>query len=269
MASAPAALGGAPDADGSDGWLATRRKQPGRLLFTDLIVKFPCIVLLLFLAPCAYLSMLGLTMHPLTFDVGVNNFQILASHFSQQRERVLHKAIADENNHAQVAGRRLQHWIAPHAGDQSDWVPPRDHVLDRVELVMFYNDQRDIMTPEGLTRAREVERAIEQLPGYSEFCVTDNAVFGVGVCAPPTSITTYFFPSVKPNSTELVYDGRGPAVVDLEGTRSAIAAKSDLHWFLSFSDTWTSSTLLRAEFVFAQDHVISPADRCVYNRLVP
>jgi hypothetical protein len=189
-----------------------RSEEPGRLLLTDLIVKCPCLMLCLFLGPAIYLSVLGLS-HELKFDVGISAFQIRESHFSQQREKASVGASRDENSYASLHRRRQLQWDAPQPAGRE---VARAYILDRVELIMFWNDQRNMLSAQGLQRAVEVERAIEAVAGYDDFCVTNPAIFGSHVCAPPTSLTTYFFPSARPNTTELSYDGRGPAIVDLQ-----------------------------------------------------
>ena len=77
----------------------------GKLWLTSFMVRFPCIGLLLTLAPAVCLAVLGLQQE-ISFDVGVDSFQITKSHFSQQREQVLQQAVHEEHAYPSYTRRR-------------------------------------------------------------------------------------------------------------------------------------------------------------------
>lgn len=239
----------------------------GRLCFTDFLVKFPCVSLVTFLTPAFVLAFLGLShtvglvQQDKAFDVSVSAFQIRKSHFSQQRHATHNRAVNEEYSFAGARRRRLQaKWVSANRGEGF-----RDYVLDRLEIIMYWQDGRNMLTPEGLGRAHAVERAIEAAPGFHRWCSMDAELFGLYVCAAPTSVTTYFFPSARANSSVLVYDGRGESIVDFMGTHRALRGQEQAHWFLSDSKDWMESSLLRTEFVFAMEHLPTAADRAQYR----
>lgn len=239
----------------------------GKLGLTTMMVRFPLISLAVTLVPAVWLAVLGLR-HEISFDVGVDSFQITKAHFSQQREQVLSQAIHEENSYPSYDRRRRMqsHFRVPssHANQAAPGAfQERDYTIDRLELIMFYKDQRNILTPEGLSRARAVEQAIEAFPGYEDYCAANPAVFGQH-CAPVNSVTSYFFPSAG-EENELQYDGRGEEIVDFTGTRDALAAHAPAHWFLSDTDGYRASSLLRAEVTFAADHNLRTAEREQYE----
>jgi hypothetical protein len=254
----------AATADGGD------RKRSGRLWITDAIVQFPCLSLMIFLVPPLWMATLGM-IHGVelmgkgqAFDVSVDAFQVRRSHFSQRRNAALDTVIEQENAQPGVRRthrRRAQTWEAPRTGDVSG---VRNYIIDRVEIILFWEDHRNMLTEEGLRRVQQVERAIQSAPGYSDWCVMDPALFGAGVCAPATSVTTYFFPSALPGSNQLSYDGRGDSIVDFQGTLVALGSQTEAHWFMSESYKDDSSTLLRSEFAFATPQPATAADRAAY-----
>ena len=209
----------------------------GRLFFTDTIVRWPCLTFFAFVVPMIVLGVLGLN-HEITFDVGVDAFQVRESHFSRQRQSIMDDAVSQARSND--AGRRMQTCIdEEHCIDRNDRSTTRGYLLDRLELIMFWGDGRNVLTPEGLTRAQAIERAIEAHPGYDEFCATDAD----GLCLPLTSLTTYFLPSAEGTPGQLVYDGRGQDETDLINKFDVMldrVPRAELQWFISSAlfSTW-------------------------------
>eukprot|EP01052_Picozoa_sp_SAG31_P006385 SAG31_NODE_293_length_18292_cov_8.779586_11_plen_563_part_00 len=286
---------GAPSALEPDVHIAGAQGSMAKSLsrvYTNFITRRPVMSLMLFLVPSAVLSTFALT-KTITFDVGVEAFQVQDTHFSQQRQHALESALKAERSvhsfdrdahdfwaeqpagrrHLQVFYERSKRALVPDVPMSNLMQVPRSEllareaaeVLGRLEIIFSRKDGGNIVTPTGISQVRSIEKLLEGIPGYSYFCILNSAVYGERMCAPATSVTTYFYPSI--GVTQLKYDGRGDRIVDFNGTATALRQFSLAAWFVEedFHRTGRSS-LLRTEIAFAHESAVTDAGRLRYER---
>ena len=80
------------------------------------------------------------------------------------------------------------------------------YFMDRMELIFIPLDNGNVLFKEYLMAAREVETIITKLKNYQKFCWKPYA--DSDLCAPPNSLSTYFFPS-RENDGTIRFDGKG------------------------------------------------------------
>ena len=126
----------------------------------------------------------------------------------------------------------------------------------------------EMLRLDRLDYVRRVERAIQEFDGYDTWCRKDTPLLTVGDtssrCSPPSSLATYFFPTVLGNC-DYRYDGLGTRIVrPIDETLEAEAAlenQDDYHWFFSAGHSEQKSTLIRSQFLFALDQAPTPEQR--------
>ncbi len=243
--------------------------------YTDAMVKYPCVMLLLFLIAPVCATVVALS-QPLELQTDIwNAFKLRKSHFAVQREEVFAATNFSQYpvNYSQHGLRRQLQMNSSQA--VSDFV---DETSEIIILFMYYEDGRNMLTPSGISMANKVEKSIEDFDGYSGFCVSHHCVaqahwpcqsWQVDVvydCEAPLSITNSFFPSTASNSTrsnsQMIYDGRGPVLVDFEDVLLRLfnnrSSTSELKWFLDNSgESERESSYLSTQFTFLFDRAKS------------
>jgi hypothetical protein len=217
------------DASTSTG--TSTRSGPLRL-YTDALVRRPLLFLMIFLGPLITLAVFGL-LKPISFDIGLDAFNVQRTHFSQQRQNALENAIKVEkaNMGYDNAGpdfwsnkrRRLQQGTLDSLADLTQQqLKDRESadVIGRLELIFLRRDGGNVITPEYIEKIHKIENEIQQFPGFAYYCILDQRVYGLRHCAPPNSAISYFYPSV--GEQQLIYDGHGTSIVDFAGTVAAL-----------------------------------------------
>ena len=96
----------------------------------------------------------------------------------------------------------------------------------------------NVLSAERMARLHAIEQRVQGMEGFDQFCYLPAAKRLQGQagststvpCAPPNSLTNYFFPSVSEATQELVYDGKGDALVDFEGTLDSVLSHKQAYW---------------------------------------
>jgi predicted RND superfamily exporter protein len=245
-----------------------------RTWFTDNIVACPCYMLGGMLLIVLVMSLVTLVKAPFELDISVDSFEIRGTHFSQQRYKSMNEAIKLENEHYT---NRRQLWTAPHlrlGRLEIIYAPEKAaDMVERPEEIYMHTDATrrsgiEMLRLDRLEYVRQIEQAIQEFDGYDTWCRKDNPLLTVGDtssrCSPPSSLATYFFPTVLGNC-DYRYDGLGTRIVrPIDETLEALAAlenQDDYHWFFSAGHSEHKSTLIRSQFLFALDQAPTPEQR--------
>ena len=114
----------------------------------------------------------------------------------------------------------------------------------------------NVLSAERMARLHAIEQRVQGMEGFDQFCYLPAAKRLQGQagststvpCAPPNSLTNYFFPSVSDATQELVYDGKGDALVDFEGTLDSVLSHKQAYWYVQgFLDCYILYEDLRFE----------------------
>ena len=235
--------------------------RPVRSRFVDCVLARPALSLLAMVAGPIVLSLAVLTM-PFEIDVSINSFQLSRRHFIAQRFDSLVSAIdINRQQEATIAAAQVAQQHANGGGVFSELgrrsmqhdVDPVDAMpieLGRVELVYLPADGGNVFRPDVLLAIHRLERSLAAVAGYDRFCLPVQET--AGMCEPPNSLTTLLFPSVGPDG-KLSYDGRGSRLLDCRATLAFLQKQQTvLKWFVGDVKHTNTSSLLRAELVFAQ-----------------
>jgi hypothetical protein len=180
------------------------------------------------LGPLIILAIFGL-LKSISFDIGLDAFNVQRTHFSQQRQSALEHAIKVEKANMGYDHVGPDFWSNKHrrtldslANLTQQQLKDRENadVIGRLELIFLRRDGGNVITPEYIEKIHKIENAIQQFPEFAYYCILDQRVYGLRHCAPPNSAISYFYPSV--GEQQLIYDGHGTSIVDFTGTVAAL-----------------------------------------------
>jgi len=223
-------------------------------------------------------------------DVSIDSFSLDNSHFSVQNEDGLSAARSDwavQVSSSTSVGRRMSsisQWDLAsdtHVGGTSMRRQlSTQYLLGYLEVLYMPRDATDnesstagFLTEDNFRRIHEREKLILESDGFSKFCMgsevytDENTVADdYRVCSPPSSILSYFYPSVDNVTGEVSYDGFGDTMLPFTVTLSLLAGVESAYSFLSAGSSFSNhdSKFVKSLFTFA---VPFPTDTDEYHEI--
>ena len=212
---------------------------------TNRCVQIPCICSFLLLLLPLLCSVLAIS-KGYKFNTDIRSFRVSSDHEVQAQYDALELAKIHSKTYFHRDNRRLSKF-APQRVKQT--------LLARFEITIEH--ESNVLTPEGVNIIRNIENLIKRQPTFKNICWLHASKefsysdFALG-CAPPLSLTKYFFPSVGDSFIE--FDGEGSKIVAFNATLKALAATNEAAWFVdsTFSAATPKSKFLRAVFLLRQ-----------------
>jgi hypothetical protein len=116
---------------------------------------------------------------------------------------------------------------------------------DQLLIIYQLKNSDNILTADAIARVRKAELEVENIPGYSDWCL----LAGGSTCARPLSAMNYFYPSVSGN--QLIFDGLGTAQNDISSTIDYLVANNIVDFFdIYFSASNRESVYISSIFRF-------------------
>ena len=148
---------------------------------------------------------------------------------------------------------------------------PREQSDNESELV-------DFLTEENFERIHALETKIMQTENFTKYCMGSGlydedftgtvADLDYTTCDPPSSIMSYFYPSVDNVTGNVVYDGYGDSMLPFSLTLSVLAGVEAAYSFLSSGSSYANkdSTFVKTLITFAIPY---DRDSDEFNQLKP
>jgi hypothetical protein len=113
-------------------------------------------------------------------------------------------------------------------------VAKKVYLTDRLELVFYPDNGGSILRRDYLTLVKKVETIVTNVEGYKKYCWKPYLKSRKDVrCAPPNSLTTYFFPSRQIDGT-IRFDGLGPMTPFYDFTMAEILNQPSSYFFFRY-----------------------------------